>query len=119
MGKLYWNLNKQAGHIMKLVNGVKIKCSVKLLALCCLIGLSLSLSAHAQERGGRDMPKRERPQFSSLDLDGNGSVSFAEFEQSDVPNSEHATIFGHIDADSNGVLTEEEFNNHKPPSRDR
>jgi Ca2+-binding EF-hand superfamily protein len=104
---------------MNLVNAVKINCSVKLLALCCLIGMSISLSTHAQERGGRDMPKNERPQFSSLDLDGDGSVTYAEFEQSNVPNNEHATIFGHIDADSDGVITEEEFTNHKPPSRNR
>jgi Ca2+-binding EF-hand superfamily protein len=104
---------------MNLVNAVKNNGSVKLLALCCLIGISLSLSAHAQERGGKDMPRGERPQFSSLDLDGDGSVTYAEFEQSDVPNNEHATIFGHIDADGDGVLTEAEFTNHKPPSRSR
>ncbi|MEP1446114.1 MAG: EF-hand domain-containing protein [Paraglaciecola sp.] len=104
---------------MKLLKAVKTNSSVKLLTLCCLIGMSLSLSAHAQERGDRDMPKRERPAFSTLDLNSDGAVSFAEFEQSDVPNNEHSTIFGHIDADGDGVLTEEEFTSHKPPRRDR
>lgn len=113
------NLNKQAGHIMNLLNAVKNNSSVKLLTLCCLIGMSLSLSAHAQERGGQNMPKRERPAFSSLDLNSDGTVSYAEFEQTDVPNNEHSTIFGHIDADGDGVLTEEEFTNHKPPRRER
>lgn len=104
---------------MNLVNTVKTNSSVKLLALCCLIGMSLSLSAHAQERGGRDMPKHERPEFSALDLDGDGSVSYAEFEQSEVPNNEHATIFGHIDADGDGVFSEQEYTSHKPPGRKR
>tara|TARA_R110002153_G_scaffold174424_1_gene327614 strand:- start:3434 stop:3742 length:309 start_codon:yes stop_codon:yes gene_type:complete len=102
---------------MNLINAVKTNSSVKLLTLCCLIGMSISLSTHAQERGGRDMP--ERPQFSALDLDGDGSVTYAEFEQSKVPNNEHATIFGHIDTDGDGALSEAEFTNHKPPSRNR
>ena len=104
---------------MKLINTVKTNGSVKLLALSCLIGISLSLSAHAQERGGKNKPQHERPQFSSLDLDGDGVVTFAEFEQSAVPNNEHATIFGHIDADGDGELTEAEFTSHKPPQRQR
>jgi Ca2+-binding EF-hand superfamily protein len=104
---------------MNLINAVKNNGSVKLLALCCLIGMSLSLSAHSQERGSRDMPKHERPEFSSLDLDGDGSVTYDEFEQSEVPNNEHAIIFGHIDADGDGALTEDEYTNHKPPGRKR
>jgi len=116
---LYPNLNKQPGNKMNLISAVKSNGLIKLLTLCCLIGMSLSLSAHSKERGGRDMPKIERPQFSSLDLDGDDSVSFDEFEQSPVPNNDHATIFGHIDADGDGVLTEEEYTNHKPPRRNR
>jgi len=104
---------------MNFVNEVKTNRSVKLLALCCLIGISLSLTAQAQKRGGKDISKHERPQFSSLDLDGDGSVTYAEFEQSKVPNNDQATIFGHIDADGDGVLTEEEYTSHKPPRRER
>jgi len=102
---------------MNLVNAVTTNGSVKLLTLCCLIGMSISLSAHAQERGAKEMPKP--PQFSSLDLDGDGAVTYAEFEQSKVPNNDHATIFGHIDANSDGVLTEQELTSHKPPRRER
>jgi hypothetical protein len=101
---------------MNLVKTVKMNTSVKLLALCCVIGMSISLSANAQQRGG-DRP--EPPQFSSLDLDGDGSVTYAEFQQSNVPNDDHETIFGHIDANGDGVLTEEEFTSHKPPRRER
>jgi Ca2+-binding EF-hand superfamily protein len=104
---------------MNFVNSVKTNGSVKLLTLCCLIGISLSLCAHAQDRGSKDKSEHEPPQFSSLDLDGDGSVTFEEFEQSDVPNDDYATIFGHIDADGDGVLTEAEFTSHKPPRRER
>jgi hypothetical protein len=103
---------------MNLVNVVTTNGSVKLLTLCCLIGMSISLSAHAQERGEKGS-KPKPPQFSSLDLDGDGSVTYAEFEQSKVPNNDHATIFGHIDANSDGVLTEQELTSHKPPRRER
>jgi Ca2+-binding EF-hand superfamily protein len=91
------------------------------LTICCLIGVSLSLSAHthAQERGSKDKPEHKRPQFSLLDLDQDGSVTFEEFAQSDVPNDDYATIFSHIDADGDGVLTEAELTNHRPPRRDR
>jgi hypothetical protein len=93
--------------------------SIQTFVLCCLLGLSISLSVNAQERSGQDRQKHQRPQFSSLDLDGDGSVTFAEFEQSNVPNDDHATIFGHIDADGDGVITEAEFTSHKPPRKKR
>jgi Ca2+-binding EF-hand superfamily protein len=104
---------------MNLISTVKTNGSVTLLAFCCLIAISISLSSHAKESGGKDKPQHQRPQFSSLDLDSDGSVSFAEFEQSKIPNDDHATIFGHIDADGDGVITEQEFNSHKPPGRKR
>lgn len=93
--------------------------SSALFAFSCLVLMSLSLSVQAKERGENDMPKHERPEFSSLDLDSDGSVTYAEFEQSKVPNDDHTTIFGHIDANGDGVLTKEEFTSHKPPRRQR
>lgn len=87
--------------------------------LVCLLAVSAGVSAQNQERGGRDGGKQERPQFSSLDLDGDGAVTFAEFEQSKVPNNEHSKIFEHIDADGNELITEEEFSSHKPPRKKR
>jgi Ca2+-binding EF-hand superfamily protein len=118
-GKLYLNLNQHVGHIMNIVNSIKTYESVKLLTLCCLIGISLNLSAHAQDRGSKDKPEHKRPQFSSLDLDQDGSVTFEEFAKSEVPSDDYATIFGHIDANGDGILTEQEFSNHKPPRRYR
>jgi hypothetical protein len=51
------------------------------------------------------MPKHKRPQFLSLDLDGVSYIIYVEFEQSDVANYVHASIFDHIDADGDGKLT--------------
>jgi Ca2+-binding EF-hand superfamily protein len=92
---------------------------VKFLTICCCIGMSLSLTLHAQERGSKDKPEHKRPQFSSLDLDQDGSITFEEFSKSEVPNDDYATIFGYIDANGDGVLTEQEFKSHKPPRHDR
>jgi hypothetical protein len=73
----------------------------------------------ANEDGDRNKPRHERPKFSELDLDGDDSVTFAEFEQSRVPNNDHAVIFSHIDTNADGLLTIEELVNHKPPRRKR
>jgi hypothetical protein len=104
---------------MNIVNSVKINGSIKLLTLCCLIGISLCLCPYAQDRGSKDKPEHKSPQFSSLDLDGDDPVSFEEFTQSDVPNDDYATISGHIDADGDGLLTEAELTVQRPSSRDR
>lgn len=104
---------------MKYTKLLNINSASKLLAICCVLGMSLSLSVHAQERGSRDEQRPKPPQFSELDLDGDGSVTFAEFAQSKVPNDDHEKIFGHIDADGDGTLTEEEITSHKPPRRKR
>lgn len=74
---------------------------------------------HAQDRRPKEMPKHKRPQFLSLDLDGDGYITYVEFEQSDVPNNDHASIFGHIDADGDGILTKQDFTSHKPLRRKR
>ena len=88
-----------------------------LILFIALCAVTIGLEVSAQERGQREMLRPERPQFSSLDLDEDGIVTYAEFEQSKVPNDDHAIIFGHIDADGDGEITEEEFTSHKPPER--
>ena len=72
-------------------------------------------SEKGQERGERRGP----PAFTELDLDGDGSLTLAEFQQHQIPRGDHETIFNHIDADSDGIITEEEMKNHKPPRRGR
>jgi hypothetical protein len=57
------------------------------------------------------------PQFSQLDLDQSGAVSLEEFKQHEIPHGDHDTAFNHIDANGDGVLTENEVSSHKPAKR--
>lgn len=87
---------------------------------CAVILLSLAIFSQAQAKNDSDRRgPPERPSFSSIDLDGNGEVSFDEFSSHEIPFGEHQTIFDHIDSDQNGSITQEEFENHKPPQRQR
>lgn len=52
--------------------------------------------------------QENRGSFETLDSDGNGSVSFAEFQENDT------TLLARIDTDENGVLTLDEFLNARP-----
>ena len=44
-----------------------------------------------------------------------GDVDIDEFSSLQLPFGDHQTVFDNIDADNNGIITEEEFKNHKPP----
>lgn len=61
--------------------------------------------------------RRGPPSFSALDLDGDGLVTLAEFEQHEIPPPDHRRIFRHIDSDGDGSITESELMNHRPPRR--
>ena len=79
----------------------------------------VSASALAQrnseggERGGRGGP----PEFSMVDLDGDGVLTLEEFMSEDIPHGDHTEIYGFIDSDADGQVTEDEWTNHKPPRR--
>ncbi|MFT6296175.1 MAG: Ca2+-binding EF-hand superfamily protein [Glaciecola sp.] len=67
------------------------------LKLAMTLGLmSVSSALTAQEHRGT---------FETFDSDGNGSVSFAEFQENDI------NLLGRLDTDGNGVLTIDEFLN--------
>lgn len=72
-------------------------------------------SEKGQERGERRGP----PAFSVLDLDGDGSLTLAEFQEHKIPRGDHETVFNNIDSDSDGIITEDEMTSHKPPRRQR
>lgn len=61
--------------------------------------MSLSSTLAAQEHNGP---------FEKIDSDGNGSVSFAEFQENGI------NMLTLIDTDQNGVLTLDEFLNARP-----
>lgn len=80
----------------------------------------LSLVMFSQVQARDDSNRRgppERPSFSSIDLDSNGEVSFDEFSSKEIPFGDHQTVFDNIDSNQDGVITEEEFESHKPPKR--
>ncbi|WP_257171803.1 EF-hand domain-containing protein [Colwellia sp. M166] len=71
--------------------------------------------AQAKERNN-DRPGPP-PSFSSLDTNANNEIDFDEFSQQKLPHGDHKTIFSHIDSDNNGVISETEFKDHKPPAK--
>jgi hypothetical protein len=68
---------------------------------------------HGKEQGMKKPPKR--PNFSELDLDGDGNISLEEFKQHKVPQPSPEEIFTKIDIDGDGVVSKQEFMDHKPP----
>ena len=83
------------------------------IALITTLFIGLVGCSHADDRQGP--PKGERPDFSSIDSDGNGYIDFDEFSVQTLPGGDHQTVFDSIDADSDGQITEQEFSDHKPP----
>ncbi|CAM3043263.1 EF-hand domain-containing protein [Pseudoalteromonas distincta] len=79
--------------------------------------LSIVFSANVAARGGDNPP--EKPDFSSIDADSNGVISFEEFNAKKPPHGDAQTIFDSIDADGNGEISEQELSEHKPPRRER
>ncbi|MBU2881725.1 EF-hand domain-containing protein [Psychrosphaera sp. B3R10] len=86
-----------------------------------IVGLMSIISATSQaaenndRRGDKGGQGKGRPQFSTLDLNADGDISFDEFSSHDIPHGDHETVFNNIDADQNGVISEQEFTDHKPP----
>lgn len=72
--------------------------------LALALGLAaLSSTALAQ----RDSERENR--FEQLDVDGNGNLSFEEFQQGD------AGMFGRLDSNGDALLSLEEFTSARPP----
>lgn len=67
--------------------------------------------------GGLGGPDRQGPPpFSELDLNGDGKLLLDEFKQHEIPHGKHAEVFKTIDADGDGVVTQAELENHRPPA---
>ena len=64
---------------------------------------------------GDRQPRKERPKFSTIDINSDGEISSEEFSTLKLPHGDHETVFASIDADNNGVISKEEFEDHKPP----
>lgn len=95
----------------------------KKIALSLLsIGVVMTSGAsQAQSEREQDCAQRckghgfKKPRFIDLDIDGDSFVTLSEFMEKPIPHGDHETVFGHIDADGNGEITQEEFDSHRPP----
>jgi len=85
--------------------------------LVAVSALLLAGQADAQERMQGKGGKHQRPDFSSIDTNGDGYIVFDEFSSQEIPGGDHQTIFDSMDTDSDGKVSESEFNDHKPPRR--
>jgi len=51
-------------------------------------------------------------------LNQDGAITLEEFKQKEVPHGDHEVIFKSIDTDGDGLISETELAEHKPPRRD-
>lgn len=89
---------------------IQSKAIVSLILLAVLSGQAFAKNKQSSE--GKPPP---RPEFSEIDINEDGDVDIDEFSSLQLPFGDHQTVFDNIDADNNGIITEEEFKNHKPP----
>ncbi|MBQ4833123.1 EF-hand domain-containing protein [Pseudoalteromonas sp. MMG010] len=86
------------------------------ITLITLALLAFTANAGAQDRSGPP----QKPDFSSIDSDGSGSISYDEFNAKKPPHIDDVqSIFDEIDTDGNGEISEDEFSSHKPARRER
>lgn len=64
-------------------------------------------------------PKRSPPVFKQIDQDQDGVITLDEFKQHKIPHGDHETVFSHIDCDGDGLISEQELTKHRPPRRRR
>ncbi|MEG3756044.1 EF-hand domain-containing protein [Psychromonas arctica] len=83
-----------------------------LFALVLSVGVMGQSYAAGSDQGG---PQGGPPQFSSVDTNGDGELTFDEFSNQEIPHGDHQAVFDDMDSDGNGVVSENEFSNFKPP----
>jgi hypothetical protein len=84
------------------------------LAAIAILSFAFTANVGAQERNGPP----GKPDFSTIDADSDGVISYEEFSAKKPPNVDDVqSIFDEIDTDGNGEISEDEFENHTPPQR--
>jgi len=78
---------------------------------------TVSSNAFAGNKERNSDRSMKRPTFTTLDTNSDGSIELAEFSTQEIPQGDHSVIFTHIDSDENGMISKEEYNNHKPPKK--
>ncbi|WP_111980095.1 EF-hand domain-containing protein [Algibacillus agarilyticus] len=67
----------------------------------------------------KNPPRSKKPMFAHLDLNSDGVITFDEFIEHKLPRGDHDSIFSHIDQNKDDQITEEEWLSHRPPKRSR
>lgn len=90
-----------------------------LTAIALITALCIGFTAQVDARNRENKPPR--PDFSTIDVDGNGVIDLSEFSAQELPPGmdDVEEMFNQIDADQNGEISEEELTSHKPPRRQR
>ncbi|WP_440877577.1 EF-hand domain-containing protein [Thalassotalea sp. PLHSN55] len=86
---------------------------VKALVISALL-VSVYNQAQAGEKD-KGQGKPQRPDFATIDSNGDSTIDFDEFSALELPHGDHQTVFDDIDSDGDGIISESELANHKPP----
>ena len=77
------------------------------------IAMTLVITDQVQAKN-KDHGSHKRPVFSSFDTNTDGDIDLEEFLARKPPRRDPKTIFTEIDSDKNGVISQAEFDSHKP-----
>jgi Ca2+-binding EF-hand superfamily protein len=95
-----------------------MKLSIKKLITMALF-IAVSSQTFAKNKPSNEDRPPNRPTFVSIDANEDGDIDFDEFSANELPHGDHQTVFDSMDSDNNGVISTEEYENHKPPQRGR
>jgi hypothetical protein len=86
------------------------------LIMAMLLGLAISGQVYAEDNewGPGNMPPPPRLDFTSLDSDSDGELTYEEFLEQEVPMGDHERMFSEMDSDGDGIVSEEEFESFRP-----
>lgn len=101
--------------------------TARCLAIACVFGLSLPVVSYAQGMGGQGMGMgRNRPAFSTYDLNGDGRIVEQEFNEAranrmseraqqgyPMRNAGKAPAFQALDRNGDGIVNADEFAAHQ------
>lgn len=74
-----------------------------------------NLTKEQQQNQPQQSKRGSPPPFSKLDQNNNGVISLEEFSQHKIPKGKHSEVFSKIDSNNDGMISEKEYKNHKPP----
>jgi len=111
------NLKEQAMSIYLKNCSKSISKTVTALLGATVLIITMSANVCAQGNDNKKERPMKRPTFASLDINSDGSIDLDEFSAQEIPQGDHSVIFTHIDSDEDGMISQEEYDSHKPPRK--